>query len=48
MAPKRMEICGAEGILANLAFLKLRYVIHVLIVYICSYSVKNKWLPYPC
>jgi len=31
-----MKICCAEGILLNLAFLKINNVINVLIVYICS------------
>jgi len=31
--------------LLNIAFLKLNGVLYVLVVYICSCTVKNKWLP---
>ena len=42
-----MKFCCAQNMLLNLAFLKLSDAIYVLIVYIWSCNIKNKWLPYP-
>jgi len=36
-----MKICCVQDMLLNLAFLKLNDAIYVLIVYICSCSLKN-------